>query len=246
MKSITTRYALMRVIRCTALAALLSICAPALAQPEASPPGAPGVEYRPTTVTSTGKATVYTVPTHVSFWIHRTEAAETLDGSIKALAGQDGAIREAVTLKELRPVSIETSTPAILEDESAALTVVRVSTELRFSMATYVAAETGQVKFGELCEAMKAVAKDKGLLSGPHFVTDQENAVVQDAVREAAREAHPAGLGAAESMNTTIRTVESMEVLSVRWNEPDEGEVTYPTIAQMTCTAEVRVRYVVE
>lgn len=246
MKSIVTRYAWMRAIPFTALAALLTVSAPTPAQPEANPPGAPGVEYRPTTVTSTGKATVYTVPTHVSFWIHRTEAAETLDVAIKAVAGQDAAVREALTLKELRPVTIETSTPAIIEDPAAAQQVVRVSTELRFSMATYVTAETGQPKFGELCEAMKSLAVGLGTVSGPHFVTEQKNAVVQDAVREAAREAHPAGLGAAESMNTTIRTVESMEVLSVRWNEPEDGEATYPTIAQMTCTAEVRVRYVVE
>lgn len=246
MNSNTARNASMRAIGFTALTVLLSVSTPAPAQPEAGPPVAPAVEYRPTTVTSTGKATVYTVPTHVSFWIHRTQSTETLDATLKILAGQDSEIREAVTIKELRPISIETGTPTLMEDEAGNVTVVRVSTQLRFSMATYVTAETGQVKFGELCEAVKALSEGKGFLSGPHFETDQKNAVVQDAVREAAREAHPAGLGAAESMNTTIRAVEAMEVLSVRWNEPEDDEVVYPTIAQMACTAEVRVKYIVE
>lgn len=195
-------------------------------------------------VTTSGKATVYTTPTHAVFWIHRTLVADQLNLALEAGTKVDAAVREVVTLKELRPTLFETSTPAIV---SLHENTVRVSTELRFSMGPYAAGESAMIKFGELCEQLKEInAGLGGELTGPHFMTTEKGAVTQDAVKEAAKEAFPAAAGAAEALGVTVRSVDLVDVGEITWNAPPDSEATYPTVAQIACTAEVRVTYILE
>lgn len=195
-------------------------------------------------VTSTGKATVYTVPTHAIFWLHRTITAEKVNLALEESTKVDPAIREALTLKELHPTLLETSTPTIVSVEQ---NTVRVSTELRFSMSTYMAGESNLIRFGELCEQLKAIAAGVGAeLTGPQFMTTEKSSVTQEAVQEAAKDAFPAAAGAAAALNVSVRTVDTMDVGTITWNAPPDTEATFPTVVQIACTAEVRVTYLLE
>jgi uncharacterized protein YggE len=204
----------------------------------------PAQEPERSFVTTSGKATVYTTPTHAVFWIHRTLVADKLDSALKDGTKGDAAVREAVTLRELRPTLFETGTPAIV---SLHENVVRVSTEIHFSMSPYAAGEAAMIKFGELCEQLKEISAGlEGELTGPHFITSEKGAVIQDAVKEAAKEAFPAAAGAAEALGAAVRSVDLVEVSAITWNTPPETEAVYPTISQIACTAEVRVTYILE
>jgi uncharacterized protein YggE len=195
-------------------------------------------------VTTSGKATVYTTPTHAVFWIHRTLVADKLNLALEAGTKVDAAVREAVNLKELRPALLETGTPAVV---SLHENTVHVSTELRFSMSPYAAGESAMIKFGELCEQLKEInAELGGELTGPYLMTTEKGAVTQDAVKEAAKEAFPAAAGAAEALGVAVRSVDLVDVGTITWNEPPDSEATYPTVAQIACTAEVRVTYILE
>jgi uncharacterized protein YggE len=195
-------------------------------------------------VTTSGKATVYTAPTHVVFWIHHTITRDTLTLALEDSTTVDAAVREVVTLKELHPSLLETSTPAII---SSVDNSVRVSTEIRFSMTAYAMGENAMVKFGELCEQMREITAGLGSeLTGPHFITTEKAAVTQDAVQEATKDAYPAAVGAAAAMNVTVRAVDLVDVGTITWNAPPDTEATFPTVAQIACTAEVRVTYVLE
>lgn len=219
-------------LRAGAIMALL-LCATARAQ-----------DVERSFVTTTGKATVYTAPTHVVFWIHHTITQETLTLALEQSARVDAAVREVITLKELHPALLETSTPAIF---SAQDNTVRISTEVRFSMSAYAMGENAMVKFGELCEDMKEISAGLGSeLTGPHFITTEKAAVTQDAVQEAAKEAYPAAVGAAAALNVAVRSVDLVDVGAITWNTPPDTEAAFPTVAQMACTAEVRVTYVLE
>jgi uncharacterized protein YggE len=190
-------------------------------------------------VTTSGKATVYTAPTHVVFWIHHTITRDTLTLALEDSTTVDAAVREVVTLKELHPSLLETSTPAII---SSVDNSVRVSTEIRFSMTAYAMGENAMVKFGELCEQMREITAGLGSeLTGPHFITTEKAAVTQDAVQEATKDAYPAAVGAAAAMNVTVRAVDLVDVGTITWNAPPDTEATFPTVAQIACTAEVRV-----
>lgn len=207
-------------------------------------PFAPAQEVERTFVTTTGKATVYTVPTHVGFWMHRTVTADKLNLALEESTKVDPAIREAFTLKELHPTMLETSTPAIV---SALDNTVRVSTEIRFSMSPFVTGEAAMIKFGELCEQIKGIADGLGSeLTGPHFLTTEKATVTQEAVQEAAKEAYPAAAGAAEAVGVAIHSVEQMDVGTITWNAPPDTEANFPTVAQLSCTVEVRVTYALE
>lgn len=195
-------------------------------------------------VTTSGKATVYTPPTHVQFWIHRTITAEKLSLAMEEGMKVDPSVREVITLQELHPTTIETSTPAIV---SVPENAVRVSTEIQFSMSPYSMGENSSIKFGELCEQIRAiVAGLGGELSGPHFITTEKAAVTQDAVQEAAKDAYPAAVGAAAALNVAVRSVELVDVGAITWNAPPDTETSFPTVAQIACTAEVRVTYAIE
>lgn len=195
-------------------------------------------------VTTTGKATVYTPPTHVRFWIHRTITAEKLSLAMDEGMKVDPSVREAIALQELHPTTIETGMPTIL---SLPDNTVRVSTELQFSMSPYSMGENSSVKLGELCEQIRAIAAGLGSeLSGPHFITTEKAAVTQDAVQEAAKDAYPAAVGAAAALNVGVRAVEVVDVGTITWNAPPDTETTFPTVGQIACTAEVRVTYSLE
>lgn len=217
---------------CIATAALL-ICGGALAQ-----------EVERSFVTSTGKATVYTAPTHAVFWIHRTIAAEKVNLALEESTKVDPKVREALTQKELHPTLLETSTPAVVSVQE---NTVRVSTELRFSMSTYLAGESNLIRFGELCEQLKEIAAGLGgELTGPHFMTTEKSSVTQEAVQEAAKDAYPAAVGAAAALNVAVRAVDTMDVGTITWNAPPDSEATFPTVLQIACTAEVKVTYILE
>lgn len=195
-------------------------------------------------VTASGKATVYSTPTHVQFWLHKMITAEQLDLAVKESANVDPAVREIVTARELHPTVLETAMPAIT---ALAENQVRVSTELQFSMSPYAMGENSSIKFAELCEQLKEIAATLGSeLSGPIFITTERSAVTQDAVQEAAKEAYPAAVGAAAALNVAVRAVDLVEVVTITWNAPPDTEATFPTLAQIACTAEVRVTYTLE
>lgn len=195
-------------------------------------------------VTSTGKATVYTAPTHAVFWLHRVIKAERVNQALEESTKVDSAIRDGLTQMELHPTLIETSTPAIV---SAKDSTVRVSTEVRFSMGPYLAGESNLIRFGELCEQLKEVAAGLGAeLSEPGFMTTEKRTVTQEAVQEAAKQAFPAAKGAAEALGISVQTVDTMEVGAITWNTPPDTEAVYPTVLQLACTAEVKVTYILE
>ena len=195
-------------------------------------------------VTSKGTGTVYTRPTHAVFRLHETVAGDSVEAALKASQSFGIAVREFVVEKELRPTLVEISTPAII---ALATHEVRTSIELHFSMTPFASGEAGTAKFGELCDQILAFALKRGCeLAKPDFITSEQASVIQDAVEEATKNALVAAVGAAAAMNTAIRSVDAVEIGELTWNAPVDSGASYPTVDQISCTAEARVTYLVE
>lgn len=206
--------------------------------------GAQAQEIDRAFVTSDGTGTVYANPTHVVFWLHRTVTSDSMETSITESAEMGPALRAWLSEHEVRPALVELRPPAVVSLEGNA---VRTSAEIRFSMASFTGGDAGAARFGELCDQMKVLATAIACeLTDPQLITTEKNAVIQEAVAEAAKNAYTAAAGAATALGATIHSVDLIEVGGIAWNDPPETEATFPTVEQLACTAAVRITYILE
>lgn len=192
-------------------------------------------------VEAVGKATAYATPTQVSFWLHRTIQKESLSESMEKALSLEDELRENLGKHELTPPLVEVLPPAITHMTE---NVVDVSAHLQFSMANYVAGRKGAERFAVLCGRVAALARELGCeAQGPLLEVDDRAKLVRAATIHATENAYAPASAVAEALKSNIYTVDTVQVLEVRWNEPLDSEATEPNIRQVSCTASVRVTY---
>lgn len=199
------------------------------------------VEEEPASVVSDGTGTVYLAPTHLRFILQYESSSDNLKQALTAQSAQTLALREYLGAREMRPASLEVYPPRI---DSMTGSQCSWTVDLRFSMAGLVGGEAGAIKLGGLCENIKAMGKALDCrVSDPEFEVAEKTVAIQDAVKEACRQAHTAAAGAAMALSAEIRQVSKVQVLHIAWNDPPNAPAQYPNIEVVSCTATVRVTY---
>jgi len=188
-----------------------------------------------------GQATVYAPPTHVEFWLHFQARDANTEQAMKPVQEFEAKLAEALAAAELRPSSSEIAAPSIPDVREPQVLVTAV---LRFSMMPFHNPQTGAVEFSKLCDKVRDLAR--GLeceVAGPVLDTTERNTMQQSALTAATETAFPAAEAIARSLETSVLAVESVQVLEISWNEGLEFQGVEPTLRQMSCTAKVRVLY---
>ncbi|MBX3176617.1 MAG: hypothetical protein KF886_04595 [Candidatus Hydrogenedentes bacterium] len=223
----------------------LALIAAALVAATLSPgPAATAQEPEHALTTSRGVGTVYARPAAVTFRIQKTEAGDSVEAAMAGALALERDVREALAKSELRPALIEVTAPALLSIDAPAVQSV---VTLEFPMAPYAGAEAGPAKFAGLCDRMKELAAGAGgQLLGPELRVADEAAVIQEAVRESARNAYIAAAGAAGAMGASVSAVELLEVESITWNAPPDSPAAYPSVDTVACTVVTRVTYLLD
>ena len=218
--------------RCLMPALLLLCCADVSSQEAVVP-----------VVTSTGKATAYTTPTHVVFRLVRAVEGESLDAAMIVAKAFEEQLPKQVAAEDLHPTDIHVYAPVIAEMSEKKLVVVA---ELVFSTASFANLESGPRLFAGFCDKMAALAEQVGCdLEGPAFESSRSAATESEAVAQATENAYPAAEAAAGALNSAVYSVDKVEVVAVSWT-PEENDKTTPSLRRIGCRAEVRVTYALD
>jgi uncharacterized protein YggE len=200
-------------------------------------------EVSVTLIESTGVGTVYAVPTHVHFWVHRELEGEKVEEAAARAEALVSELRVAIEATELPRAVLEASAPAVTE-----LSKRRVlsSVSVRFPLQQYTEAEKAARTFGALCDTMLEVARTvEGTLSGPVLEAEDRDTLVNQAVLLATENAYPAAAAAAEALKSGFYSVDSVRIDAITWNETPGSEALEPNLRRVSCTASLRVVYAV-
>ncbi len=196
------------------------------------------------TVESEGEGSAEANPDHLDFWLTRTRTDANVAAAVAALKGFDDAVKKELEAIELTPAEIIVE-PAAVRD--AALAVVQQAARVRFAAADFTQGDEGSAQVALLCDKLRGAAKVLGAeISGPVYGLADPDKVIQSAVAHAVERAYPAADSAAEIMQTRVNAVERVVIQSVKWNTPPaDARETLPSLHRITCTATVRVVYIV-
>lgn len=201
-----------------------------------TPPPSPVIE-------SNGQATIYIAPSNVEFHFQRLFEGETLESAMDSCAAFEGALRNAVTERDLRPQEMQVSSPAI-DDINQKL--VRISARLKFAMTGYANPDTGSRQFAGLCDRLFELSKAiQTEVTGPIFSLQNKEGGIKQAIAAATESAFPQADAVAGTLRTPVSSVDSVRVTEVAWNQPLDTFAHEPTLRQISCTAKVTVLYTV-
>ena len=213
---------------CAAIALLLAL--PALAQQAPTP-----------AVETLGQATVYTVPTFADFWIHFAGTGDDLPAAMEAALKFQANFRERMLADKLTPVQADYAPPAIPSTMEAR---VPVSIFLRFGLGAFSTSEEGASAFAALCQSIASLSSSLGgTAMGPMLDTTDRDTVINSAITAATENAYSAADAVARALNSAVQAVEVVQVLEASWSQPLESQAVEPNLRQLSCTAKVRVTY---
>jgi len=201
----------------------------------------PGGVLRGTRIESEGAATVDASPSYVEFWLHLKASSATIVEAVQGVSGLDASLRAAAADRELAPLSILVSSPAVASMDPPE---AKASAQVLFDATRFANLETGPREFAGLCDKVAALAKSLDCtVEGPIFTVADPDVLEQNAVARAVENALPAAEGAAQVMGGYLALVENVEVTSVAWSPEADSRVPQPEIRRVSCTAKVRVVY---
>lgn len=202
---------------------------------------ASGQEHLSSIIESEGTATILVEPNRAEFWLYLSVADAQLETAMENARGFEEELRAALAAREVQPSEIQVSAPAIPPGEG----LVQVSARLRFNLGAYTHPETGYKQFAALCDRLAAIAADLECgFEGPFLQVRDPESVVRAAVTRATENAYGAAEAIAAALNSTIFAVETVSISGVVWNETPGHRGAQPTLKEMSCTANVRVIYV--
>lgn len=188
-----------------------------------------------------GEATVSEIPNTAVFTLKKTYTAASYAEAMQAASSFEPNLRKYLTEVELHFSDLAVQAPTVggLEDIS-----VTVTAELQVPLMTLASAEEANGHFGKICDKMRALVEKFGCtLQGLRFDTNDRKAILKSAVAGATENAYAAAEAAANALALPIHSVDSVEVLEVKWDtEPDPQKNTV-TLRRIACTAKVRVTY---
>ncbi|MBI2425347.1 MAG: hypothetical protein HYV27_21150 [Candidatus Hydrogenedentes bacterium] len=198
---------------------------------------------QPPFVESTGEATVFGVPTEVSFALRHTDQGDTLEAALNAALVFESAFKAALASHPAQPLSFELHGPVVIDP---VLPAVESTVVLRFGLSSLSGGQQNLTAFGVLCDGIRALAEAQGAsISAPQLgiAQDAQDALVREAVQTATENAYTAADSAAKALGAPILTINLVQVLETVWNDPAAGHGIMPNLRQYACTASVRVLY---
>ncbi len=198
-------------------------------------------EGPPPVVENTGEGTAYAPPAFVEFWAKLEKSDADLEAAIQEAGRFESAWRNKLTEAELRPSEFEAIGPAVMSlwDRTAGASI-----RMRFSMAGFSQPETGPRQFAKLCVAIAKTGETLGCsVAGPALKPADPDSMTSHAVTLATENAYLAASAAAGALKSGIYGVDKVEVLEVNWNQPQDPMDIMPNLAQVSCTARVKVTY---
>ncbi len=215
---------------CYAVVLLAAAVVPAAAQTASTP-----------VIANTGEATVYAHPIYADFWLHLDTTGDTMETAMAASEDFPARLRDLLQAKDLHVSDFEVTHPAIMSlDDNR----VRTSARLRFPMGSFAKPDTGPKMYGRLCDTVRGVAQTLNCdLVGPLLEPGDRAEVRKSAISAATENAYAPAAAVATALKSEIFAVDSVEILEIRWNMPEETGVPGENIRQVSCIARVRVVY---
>jgi len=194
-------------------------------------------------VETEAEGVVLAPPTHCDFTFRFGANADTFSKSMAAAETLAKDLRKTLNEAEIHPVELEVSAPAIRDITAK---TVDITARARFSMSGFSSADIGAAQFADLCDKLGAVSAKLGcVLAGPFLEVDDRDALTRAAVTAATTNAYSVADSLALALSGRIDAVESVKVIEVLWNKESHLGKIEPTLRQLSCTAKVRVTYIV-
>ncbi|MFA6242448.1 MAG: SIMPL domain-containing protein [Candidatus Hydrogenedentales bacterium] len=199
----------------------------------------------PTTIESTGVATLDMTPDFADFTFMRSVAADTAEAALKQVDPFAASLEEELKKRELAYRELTAAGPTIVDHDNSKLSseasqeksTAQVTVTARFALGTFQTSQTGQAEFGALCDKLKTLAKEMDCAFGkPAFAVADVKSAEATALGTAVENAYGWGEGVARVLAAVITSVENVRIVEVKWSE--EGE-----LKRLSCTATVVVKY---
>jgi hypothetical protein len=190
-----------------------------------------------------GEGTAYIVPSHVEFWIHCKEESHPIELAMTQAVDFREDLEKQLEREKIAPLEVEHLSPAVTDMDTGE---VRVSSRLRFSMSKFTQHDAGAMLFADLCDTLKTIAANlNARVDEPVLLSSKENNLAQQAVVIATENALDLANAVAETLLTSVYSVEEVEILGLTWNKTPRFKGVEPNIRQIACTARVKVTYAV-
>ena len=192
-------------------------------------------------IENTGEATVRVAPNYVDFWLHGDNVGETILEAMAASLRREAELSEALREEKLRPQRVEFSGPAVTDLTALR---VRISARVRFNLRSFQSSDTIALEFARLCDSIVTIATALDFeIVGPLLGANDENALIQSAVRQATGNAYSAASAVAASLSGKPVSVDTARVISVSLGQAPDTLSEEPNLGSIPCTARVSVRY---
>ena len=192
-------------------------------------------------ITNTGRATIYVPTTSADFLLSLQTSGETFQSALEQLGTFRETLRAALADRELKPTDINYS-PPLIKDVSCKQ--IGLTARIIFPVAVWAAQEDSARAFARICDEMAALGAQLGVVvTGPFYETDDEETVTGSAVTAAVEQAYASAATAAATLHSSVYAVDTIEILSTEWNKNAEGEERLPNFREVSCTATVKVTY---
>ncbi|MBX7256907.1 MAG: SIMPL domain-containing protein [Candidatus Hydrogenedentes bacterium] len=213
-----------------ALPPLVALIACAVTYAQAAPqPAMP-----PTTIESTGKATLDMTPDFADFTFVHDFSADTAEAALKLASPLAASLEEELKKRELAYRDCTAIGPVLLSQDPPA---AQSSVVVRFALGTFQTSATGQEEFGALSDKLKQLGKDLGCaVSKPVFAVADVKSAESTALGSAVENAYAWGEGVARVLAAVITSVENVRVVEVKWGDTAD-------LKRISCTATVNVKY---
>lgn len=197
------------------------------------------------TITSPGTATVETIPDRAEFWLHFSIPGTTLQQAVENAKTTEIDVLRMLKDREIAPLETVVTAPNIPDANSMTVTF---ALRLRFTAGRLTTGvEEPVAKLAELCDALRAVAKDTGaVLTGPLMRVSEQSEVERTAIIRAMENALPYAEAAAQTMSSRIATVFDVRIVEIGWDQELEYRADQPDSERATCTAKIQVVYELE
>jgi hypothetical protein len=216
--------------RLVAASLLLAAAIPAVSQ--SGPVGA---------FTARGEATVEAAPDYFDFSLRKSWRGETLAEAAREALAFEKVLLQSLESRELRAQNVDVQGISIPDLNDP---LIHRGARIRFSAGGYRGTSEALLKFAGLCDTLRELARELACeITGPEAGVNDAQVFEQAAIGQALSQTLPLAEGGVTSMSAQVMTVNHAEVEALVWNAEGAGDVLFPQVAAMTCTASVIVTY---
>ncbi len=193
------------------------------------------------TITCPGEATVTAPPSSMLFYMKYASEADTFEAAARTMKAFQERLEALLAEYELRPAKMTLLSPNVPDVNTVSF---QETVQLLFSIPAMSDKEERMLRFAQHCDKMRQLANALPCeLVGPELKVEDEEALMRAAVTAAAEQAYPAGEAMANATRSIISSVEAVHVDSISTNSATSPISERSNLAQVSCTAKVRIVY---